>query len=73
MGIFLFILSQIGSMLMAIIILLKIIVALLAANMILKLYDRFKIREKLVKAKGGLKRVLKNMDQRIVNFFDNRK
>jgi hypothetical protein len=49
MGIFLFILSQIGSMLMAIIILLKIIVALLAANMILKLYDRFKIREKLVK------------------------
>jgi hypothetical protein len=64
MGIFLFILSQIGSML---------IVALLAANMILKLYDRFKIREKLVKAKGGLKRVLKNMDQRIVNFFDNRK
>ena len=72
MNFFIQAISAMAGMLMAIIFYLKVIVALLSAFMILKLYDRFNIREKLAKVKGGLYRRLNNLDVKVMNFFDNR-
>jgi hypothetical protein len=53
-------------------VLLRIIIAIMAFDLALRLYDRFKVRERLVKIKGWLKIKLGNLDQRLINFFDNR-
>jgi hypothetical protein len=54
-------------------VLLRIIIAIMAFDLALRLYDRFKVRERLVKIKGWLKkREFGNLDQRLINFFDNR-
>ena len=53
--------------------LLKVITGTLAVMLGLQLYDRFKLKDKLTRYKKGICRVVKNLDQRLVNFTDNRK
>ena len=73
MGILMMMLGAIGNMILAVIVLLKIIIGILAVMLGLQLYDRFNIRERLARRKKGICRVVNNADQRIINFFDNRK
>jgi hypothetical protein len=53
--------------------LLTAILAILSIMLGIQLHDRFNIRERLTRRKKGMCRVLKNFDQYLINFFDNRK